>query len=457
MMRYNPTLRKPANSTNPPSVLVDEFPALDLLRIFWLSAVSSLLWTIIASSDTLGRWLGIGFIGIMVVTCLSLLIRGKIIESLSMVVYLAMLEPALRTFIKQLPYLALAYFFVFWVLVALDRHNRSQRLDKSPTSRLRAPAVFYLMYLGLEVLGVFNAVRFENARSVLLSSATLGFSLLLVNKIHLQKADLNRLFTAILVGVANLITIIALGYATSTINWGRQSSSAASGGMGPVQISMLLALGIVILLVMADRVNFIRRVIYSGLAAIAILVMVLTFSRNGLYLTVLALVIYYFLFSKFSWRTITILILLSVLGTYLFNSAMNIAGSAFTERYADLNTTNRNLLVAYGWRIFLDNPILGVGTSNYYDVVARAEYFGTATGAHNEIIRAAAEHGILGLFTWTCFAISTIWVGFEAQGKTRALRMALLGMFFAYLAVNGLKLLIQPLILLMALIADKFE
>lgn len=431
-----------------PAVQPDAFPAPDLRRVFLLSVFAGLAWLLIINLNTLGVWIGVILTGIMLVISLMMLGKGKIVESLAILVYLAMVQPAQRTYIVPLPYLTLEYFFIFWILMSLGKHK---------AQHLRAPAIFYLLYLLLEILGVLNAFNAENARSILMSSMTIGFALLLVSKLHFGKDDLSKLFMGIIIGAFSLVVIIGYGYGTSSIDWGRQSNVAASGGMGPVQISMLLAIGAIIFLLLADRVNSVQRLMFIVLAAGISLVMVLTFSRNGLYLTIIALVAYYFLFSRFSGRTIAMVIFLSILGIYLFGVATQVAGPAFTERYSSTDPTNRDLLVRYGWRIFLDNPLLGVGTSNYYRVVAQSEYLGSVSGAHNELIRAATEHGIFGLVFWLFFALSCVRLGFsQARGKTRALRMTLLMIFFAYLAVNGLKLLIQPLILLVALSTTEF-
>ena len=121
------------------------------------------------------------------------------------------------------------------------------------------------------------------------------------------------------------------------------------------------------------------------------------------------------------------------------------------ERYSQLDSTNRVLLAVQGWRIFLDNPIFGVGTANYNVAVASDSYFGTLSGAHNELIRAAAEHGVFGLLFWGLFAISAVVYVLRAHtGRTRALRLALLFIAFASMFYNGLKLIIQPLLVLMA-------
>lgn len=426
----------------------DGFPTLSVGRISILSLLSGLIWLAILNFGSLGSRIGAVLTAILLLISLVLLAKGQTVNSLVFLAYLAILEPAIRLYISFMPYLILEYLFIIWVTVALLKYK---------TQRLQAPAVFYLLYLIIEVLGAFDAFNFELARSILVSSMTIGFALLLLNKLDLGKRDLSQLFTAIIIGVATLMVIIGYSYVTKPIEWGSQSNFSASGGMGPVQTSMLLGLGASIFLLLADRVGIGYRLVYIVFAGAISIMMVLTFSRNGLYLTAIVLLAYYILFSRLYLRTVLIFILLSILGLYIFEFATQVAGPSFVARYSDTNTTGRDLLITYGWKMFLDNPFWGVGTSNFYVVVAQTEYYGRESGAHNELIRAAAEHGIWGLSTWLLFFLSSTWLGFrQFKDKTRALRMALLLFFFAYLAVNGIKLLIQPIILLIALSANEF-
>lgn len=422
--------------------------SLDLPGIFWLSIFTGVVWLSVILVQDFGRWFGMAFVLLVMLISVYYAAKGDMVASISTVIYVAMLQPAIRRFLPGLPYLTLEYFFIVCSSLMLLKHK---------SKGLSAPAFFYLLYLCLEILGLFVTFNGEYARSIFFGSLSMSLSLLLAPRIGFLKTDLARVFKAVIVGAFNLVVLILYGYLTSTIDWGRQSSFAASGGMGPVQISMLLALAMIIFLIMADQVTLARRVMYGALAMGVGLIMVLTFSRNGLYLTVIALIVYYLLFSRISWRTIFIILMLSGAAIYMYGLAVQIAGNAFQQRYANLDSSNRDALALYGWRIFQDNMLWGVGTGNYYNVVSQAEYFGTVSGAHNELIRAAAEHGILGLMSWSLFLISSIWLGLRAKGKTRALRMAILAVFFAYLAVNGMKMLIQPLLLLVALSVEAFE
>ncbi len=429
-----------------------DYPQIPLKDLFLWSGLSSLLWITVMITEPIGQWIGATYIVGLLIYIFILFFRGNIQKGLYILFYLATIEPIIRTYISPFPYLGLEYFFIGFTFGVL-------LLGKKKKVSRWAPAIFYAVFLLLEIFGLFLSVDLQNARSVLILSASVCSSLILINYFSFVSSDLYLLIKNILIGIINILAIIAYSYAANpNISWGSESSFAASGGMGPVQISMILALGIIGLIISTDLVKKTSRYLYIVLIAIIFIGMILTFSRNGLYLTLIAGFCYFILFKSLSFKSISILIILIIIGFIGFNFGMKYAGNALIERYSDTNPTNRDTLVIYGWNMFLENPLFGVGTGNYAKEVAKPEYLGKKSGAHNEFIRASAEHGILGLISWTLFTISTIWIGLKSSKRNiQAIRMTLLVVFLAYTAVNGIKLLIQPLLLLMALTIDKYN
>jgi O-antigen ligase len=396
-----------------------------------------------------GQWIGVAYIISLLIYVLILFFQGKTITGLFILFYLATIEPIIRTYIPPLPYLGLEYYLIGFAFGALLL-RKSQKLSRW------APAIFYLVFLLLEFFGLFKSINLENARSVLILSAAMSSSLILVNYFSFSFSGFFSILTHILIGVINILVVIAYGYVTNTnLVWGSESSLAASGGMGPVQISMILALGIIGLIISIDLTRNKTRILYLVIIALIFIGMILTFSRNGLYLVIIACFCYFVFFKRPTFKSTGLLLLLIIVGLAAFNFGMKYAGEALIERFSDYDPTNRDTLIVYGWQIFLENPLFGVGTGNFATEVAKPEYFGRYSGAHNEFIRASAEHGILGLFSWTFFVLSSIWIGLKNPHRAiRAIRMTLLVVFLAYTAVNGIKLLIQPLLLLAALSVD---
>lgn len=120
------------------------------------------------------------------------------------------------------------------------------------------------------------------------------------------------------------------------------------------------------------------------------------------------------------------------------------------DRYEQEGTSSRDLLIAYGWEMFEENPYIGIGTANYYFEVKKSKYLGSISGAHNEIIRALAEHGFIGGVLWILFFIISILQWRNKKGFYKQISMVLFLVFLASTFHNGLKLALQPMILLIA-------
>lgn len=413
--------------------------------------ITSLAWILVLITRPIGGWIGTGYVICLLVYCLVLFFKGNLLHSLSILVYLAVIEPIIRTYSSFLPYLGLEYFFLGWI-AAFALMTRK----KSSTKWM--PFIFYSLFLLLELFGLLRAENLEYARGILILSLTIGAALYFAVHIKITSGGSQKLFSFLIVGCINILSVIGYGYITNQeIQWETESSFAASGGMGPVQISMLLALGIIAIVLLLEKVKISTRILFLIIITISFIGMILTFSRNGIYLIGIACFCYFIVFSKLSFRKIFTLGIVLLVALIAFNIGTDYAGEVLIERYSDTNPSNRDVLVKYGWEIFLDNPFTGVGTSNFYSEISSDKYFGRTSGSHNELIRAAAEHGIFGLVFWVLFFVSSVLVVMDKKKRgSRALRMTLLAVFFAYLAVNGVKLLIQPLLLLIALAFEDF-
>jgi len=431
--------------------LNNDFPKLYLKQIFLYSILGSAVWLSVVALRPMRVWVGIFFFLLLLLVSAILLLEKRPIDSLTILVYLAIIQPIPRTYIYDLPYLSLEYFFLGWVVLFIilsSEHNKS----------IKSPLIFYSFYLILEILGLFNARIFESARSTLISSLCLGAALLLLGRINLDKKDLSKIFSSVITGTFSILSIITYKYLISpSIQWGAESNFSTSGGMGPVQISMLLAIGVITLLIFLNKKTGFNRVIYLFIAAVISTGMILTFSRNGLYLVAIVIIFYYFLFNRPSAQNIIILIGIGLFSYVVYYFSYQAAGLAFINRFTDIGTTNRVDIALAGWNIFLDNPFTGVGTSNFSYTVSLNNYFGYYTGSHNELIRAAAEHGIFGLLSWLLFSLTALWYAFtQKKGNVRAFSMSLLAIIYAYLFVNGLKLIIQPILFIIALSVEDY-
>jgi O-antigen ligase len=410
-----------------------------------IGAVSAAVWLAIGGGDRAGA------AALLILSMLGGTIlaagAGRAMLMLVLVAYLAGLQPVLRQAAPGLPY----FLFEYTLLAAALGFILRQR---------RVPVIYiatlvYALYLMVEVAGSVAAENLTYARGVLVPSATLLAWLLVASYIRLSPVQVGYVFSAYLVGACSLGAILAEVHLTGGVStWGTQSSFGASAGMGPVQVSFLLAVAVFFCAVFAMNSSTWRRWGFVALGTGIAFLMVLTFARGGIYIVIGSILLYSFGLRRPTVRGVVALVVTAVLALAVFDAAVDHTGGMAAKRYGEMNTSNRTTLVREGWNIFMDHPWTGVGTGNYYTVVAREEYFGLLTGAHNELVRAAAEHGFLGLVLWSLFALAAVGAAARGfRGEARALRTVLVMIFLISTAYNGLKLMAQPLLLFLAVAA----
>ena len=234
--------------------------------------------------------------------------------------------------------------------------------------------------------------------------------------------------------------------------WGGESSSAASGGMGPNQISLLLAFGCLGTLVLA-RDTTVRRPtrIFLWLVLVGLgLLMVLTFARGGVVIFLAGALVYIPLSTQRPREAVLMLTALAAsIASVAWLAERQTEGRA-AQRYFDHAVGNRSVLLDVGFRMLDDNPLTGVGTGNFYSVAVQIDYFGSEAGTHNELTRAAAEHGWPGLLVWVAFVMAAVREAWRRTGA-RALAVGVLIAALVSLVYNGSKLLAQPVLIAIAL------
>ena len=147
----------------------------------------------------------------------------------------------------------------------------------------------------------------------------------------------------------------------------------------------------------------------------------------------------------FKKRSIGILAVSSIFGILIFYISTTIFDDFLIRRYFDSTSKadGRLFYMNYGIKLFNENFFSGVGTGNFSTEVKRMTF--SIGGAHNEILRAFAEHGIIGGTLWLIFAFYIIAYPFIMyNGRVKSVGVIL--SFFVILSTfsNALKLFIQP-------------
>lgn len=192
---------------------------------------------------------------------------------------------------------------------------------------------------------------------------------------------------------------------------GTQSNFETSGGFGPNQVSTILGLGVFVFFVqlLLNSKSRLLQVINVGFVLTFAFRGIVTFSRGGVItgvVMILLLLIVLFFQANINTRPkITFIIVFSFLtGIGVWGYSSLETKGLINKRYANEDAlgrkkksvlSGREALIESEWKMFLDNPILGVGVGKNKEL--RKQQTGIDLATHNEITRMLAEHGLFGV------------------------------------------------------------
>jgi O-antigen ligase len=177
--------------------------------------------------------------------------------------------------------------------------------------------------------------------------------------------------------------------------------------------------------------------------------MILSFSRGGVYFLGVIMMLY-FLFNGRKAKSLLMLLMLIPVALFIYFYVTETTHGLIEQRYSQQGSSGRDLLIEAGWQLFSRSPVTGVGTGNFNSEIYQSKLYFGESGAHNEFIRVAAEHGTLGILTYWGFFIFLffeIWTRGKIQ---REYGIYFLAFFCMIIVHNALKISLQPLLLLLA-------
>jgi O-antigen ligase len=221
--------------------------------------------------------------------------------------------------------------------------------------------------------------------------------------------------------------------------------------MAPVQLSAYLGLGSILFLISVlnpfDKRSKIIQVVF--LIVIATL-MVLTFSRGGLYFLGVVALLYLF-FNRTNFGSYFKFLIFLPIGLIIYNFVVVETGGKIIDRYNAQGASNREELVRIGFLIYLEHPVIGIGTGNYNTYIKTNKLFPLESGAHNEFVRAAAEHGTIGIILFWGFFLALLRHILLRPKPARDYGVYFLVLFALITVHNGLKVSVQPFLLILAI------
>lgn len=229
---------------------------------------------------------------------------------------------------------------------------------------------------------------------------TLAVAVFALPSLRLRPQQMRRLLVAL---AAPAVAVVAIAtrstLLTPSLSFSAHSNFLTSGDFGPNQVSALLSLGALAALLLAlDSESQRIRWWWAGLAGWLSLQCVLTFSRGGAFNLVVAagaLVVHLVRQRRLRLALLSLLLFATLAGTFALPRLNAWTGGALGQRFSDINTTGRTSLAREDLRLFLNQPLLGVGPG--MSPIRRLESTGRIVAPHTEYTRLLAEHGVFGL------------------------------------------------------------
>lgn len=221
-------------------------------------------------------------------------------------------------------------------------------------------------------------------------------------KARIGPIEFRRLLLVLIIPLL-CVAFTSLFYTVSAenITFTGESNFETSGGFGPNQVSSMLGLGVFVSFAGAILIRKGRgfTLFFSISALFLASICVLTFSRSGIYNAV-AGIIFLLVFGLNDLATAIrrIAMTIAVIAVFIFlifPVVNNFTGGALQSRFEDTGTTNRSDIALSDIKIFIENPLfgVGVGASRQY----REKFIEFSAASHTELSRLVSEHGLFGL------------------------------------------------------------
>ena len=373
-----------------------------------------------------------------------LILQKNIHKSFTILPYIIFGEIFVRGHARFLPYLTLQYMYIIAFTILLFQ----SKLTKS-TLHLKSVS-FLIAFFLVEILNGFFASNSAITRGIQINTLALILPVLWGSFYKFSPLLLNKLMDNVRLATIFLAGIVLVAHLQGKIDYGGVSSSEASNNMAPVQLSGYLGTGAILFLFsILSPTDKRSKIIQSITLVFIVTLMILTFSRGGIYFIGI-ITIMYMIFNRTNFGNYFKFLIFIPIGLIIYNFVIVETGGKIIERYEAKGASNREELVYLGLYIFSENPVIGIGTGNYNTYIKEKKLFSVVSGVHNEFIRAAAEHGMVGIILYWGFFTALLITILKRKKPANHYALYFLVLFFLITIHNGLKISIQPFVLLLA-------
>lgn len=396
-----------------------------------------------------------GLVGIFYVT-LALVILYNALENraervLTLLPFLIYSEMFMRSYVSWIPYLFMPYFYllVFSILIA----NQGSSLKVH--SRY---FVLIFIFLLIELINSFRTANSDNARSLLINSSVLVVLAFWSSANVISPVLANRILNSFKLAGFYLCGIILMRYLKGSIEFQSHSGSEGTNGLAPVQTSGYLGFAASLFFFSIMNGAKERKNLFINIFALALssVFMLLSFSRGGIYFLIIMIVLYV-IFNYNNLKKYVFLVMLLPLAFIVYDFVSAKTNGLIEARYEQEGTSGREDLLIAAYNLFKEKPLTGVGVGNFNEEILTNKLYNEESGVHNEFARVPAEDGILGLiFYWGFFA--SMLINIIGRKKIQREYAIYFFVFFCLIIVhNGLKISLQPYLLLLVIATPSFN
>lgn len=384
-------------------------------------------------------WIAIYFT--MALFCLKYAYESNIEAVFATLAYISFGEIYIRDRSLAVPYNFCNYFYVFLFCYLLLNQKKGSTQSSSTY-------VVLFLFTVIEALDFFRSLDKNYYWMLCLDSLTLSICVLWSCYNRLTPKILNHLFKHIKIAGVFLLGLVAIAHFRGDIQYTSQSNASASNGLPPVQLSAYFGLTcILFFLSIMNSKNRWDLLINISILIFTTIIMMLTFSRGGLYFLG-GVIFLYLYFNRTHVKSYAFAALLIPAAIVVFFYVNETTGGRMADRYEQKGSSGRDLLVEAGFSLFKENYVAGVGTGNFNNAIEKEHLYHFSSGAHNEFVRTASEHGLMGIITYWGFYAALFVEILRRKKLERDFGIYFFTLFCLIIVHNGLKIAIQPLILI---------
>ncbi|HWJ63296.1 MAG TPA: O-antigen ligase family protein [Acidimicrobiales bacterium] len=353
------------------------------------------------------------------------------------------------------PYLVAPYLLI--IISMLSLVTMYPTLNKSGRT-----ALLYLIFLLPSAILTFSIAQ-GNARMLfafaLSGSVALAALVMVFSQLTIETWLYRRMLWTLLISGVGPLSIALTAISDYIVNVGDlqfddASNNITSGGFGPVQVSSLMGLTVIIaILIILSENELAPRLIAGAVGLWSGVQSLLTFSRGGMFATAIAvagLVILQARDRRARRKVLAMVSFVLLLGYFVIIPQLDAFTSGGLEKRFSDTQTGRTSLASSDVQIFLDNPIFGVGPgmSKYsrtpYEICQlRADKCAYEGSSHTEFTRMLAEHGAAGIISMVFLGLLA-WQAFRRAGESLPLTLVMLLWAAAQMVYANLRIAAVP-------------